>query len=297
MFLTIHREAVVDVKEPIQKFPLQDTVGESERSEPPVESAHGGQRPFDGQASVDDSDAPGIPLNRRIVPNWIRAIAARLLVDPKYRGLSLSETFSRVYRDAAWGKNPHFQYYSGDGSHDPRMVDPYISAVTHLLNGLEDGLIVVDIGCGDFNIGRQLRPFCSKYVACDVVPDLIRFHKLQAYAETVEFRVLDITTDDPPSGDVVVVRQVLQHLSNDQILMALPRFARFKHWIVTEHLPMDPDFIPNQDKPAGHGIRLGRANSGVVLSAPPFNIRPKREDVLCEQPEDGGIVRTIHYSM
>jgi len=88
----------------------------------------------------------------------------------------------------------------------------------------------------------------------------------------VDFRVLDITNDALPKADVAIIRQVLQHLSNEQILQALPRIlSAYKYVILTEHLPAREGFEPNVDKPAGPDIRLG-IDSGIVLRRPPFNI-------------------------
>ena len=36
---------------------------------------------------------------------------------------------------------------------------------------------VVDLGCGDFVIGSKLRKFCNKYIAVDIVDELINFNK------------------------------------------------------------------------------------------------------------------------
>ena len=92
-----------------------------------------------------------------------------------------------------------------------------------------------------------------------------------------------------------MIRQVLQHLGNHQVGAIVSKMARYSRWIVTEHLPARPDFKPNADKRHGHDIRLD-AGSGVVLTAAPFSVRPLTEQVLCEAPQYGGIVRTIAYS-
>lgn len=84
---------------------------------------------------------------------------------------------------------------------------------------------VVDLGCGDFKVGSQLRPWCGRYTACDVVPDLIAFNRTAFTQLDVDFRVLDMVEDPLPAGDVVFVRQVLQHLSNAAISKAIAKIA------------------------------------------------------------------------
>jgi hypothetical protein len=140
---------------------------------------------------------------------------------------------------------------------------------------------VVDLGCGDFHIGAQIRGLCGAYAACDIV----------------DFSVIDLTTDILPGGDIVFIRQVLQHLSNDQIIKALPRIAStYKYLILTEHLPAAKTFIANLDKPTGPDNRLGQ-NSGIVLTKPPFNLAVKEEKVICETMEGGGVIRTWLYRL
>ena len=159
---------------------------------------------------------------------------------------------------------------------------------------------MVDLGCGDFNVGSKYQEFCGNYVACDVVPSLIDFNKEKYKTSNVDFRVLDLAEDDLPKADVVFIRQVLQHLSNRHIQNAIPKIASsYKFLVLTEHLPDSNTFIPNRDKPAGPGVRPA-LNSGLVLTKPPFNLKVKSERVLCEVPEDsdyGGRLRTDLYHL
>jgi hypothetical protein len=52
------------------------------------------------------------------------------------------------------------------------------------------------------------------------------------------------------------------------------------------------------DERPGRNIRLDApeaGGSGVVLTAPPFNIRPLHEETLCQVPSLGGVIRTTAY--
>ena len=96
------------------------------------------------------------------------------------------------------------------------------------------------------------------------------------------------------------MRQVLQHVSNRDILNVVPKIASsYRYLVLTEHLPGSDDFVPNLDKAVGPGIRL-TSGSGIVLTAEPFNLRPRSERVLCELPDGGpygGRVRTNLYEL
>ena len=173
-----------------------------------------------------------------------------------------------------------------------------MTAVSEFLSGLDQKPNVVDLGCGDFNVGQQLRSFCNQYTACDVVPQLIEFNQNKFQDLAVDFRVLDFVTGELPPGDVVFIRQVLQHLSNDHIAQVVEKLAGQYRWLVlTESVPKGNSFIPNIDKPAGRNIRLDIAHSGIVLTAHPFNLQVKSQRKLCEIPEYNGCVRTILYEL
>ncbi|PWN06013.1 class I SAM-dependent methyltransferase [Rhodohalobacter mucosus] len=200
----------------------------------------------------------------------------------------------QIYEKNLWGgKNADF--YSGTGSHQTDLVEPYICAVSSFLGSFDDSLVVCDLGCGDFNVGRRLVKHAKKYIAADIVPGLIERNKRKFRADNLEFRCMDIAAEEWPSGDCVILRQVLQHLSNAEIQRIVNKLAVFRYVILTEHLP-EGDFIPNKDIISGQGTRL-KINSGVNLQVPPFDFRAKREKRLTAIPsrEDKGELVTILF--
>jgi len=202
--------------------------------------------------------------------------------------------FSRVYQENHWGRRWGRKFFSGPGSHDARVIDPYIQSLKQFLGEFPQLPDVVDLGCGDFHVGRRIRSSCQRYVACDVVPELIR-HNATAFArQRVEFLCINIIDDPLPAGEVAFVRQVLQHLTNSQIAQVIPKLQQYRCLVITEHLPSDPDFIPNLDHRYGSGIRVTRG-SGVVLTAPPFNLKACRELELCRIQCTDGVIRTNAY--
>lgn len=155
---------------------------------------------------------------------------------------------------------------------------------------------MVDLGCGDFSVGYQIRGLYRRYVACDVVPSLIAFNQ-DRYADlVVEFKPLDIAKDEFPRREIAFVRQVLQHLSNDQISGFIAKAPRvYKFLVVTEHLPSQQGFTHNIDKLTGPGTRMGH-ESGVVLTSPPFSLRAKNAKEICRVDSvDTGILVTTLY--
>jgi hypothetical protein len=104
------------------------------------------------------------------------------------------------------------------------------------------------------------------------------------------FVCLDIIEQQLPDGDVCLVRQVLQHLSNAEIKAILDKLNKYKYVFVTEHYPLGNDCLPNIDKPHGADIRL-YDNSAVFLDKEPFNI--SHIELVLNVPYDNwGTVRT-----
>jgi hypothetical protein len=203
----------------------------------------------------------------------------------------------QLYEKKLWGGNKA-DFYSGEGSHRPEIVNPYIAAVSSFLTSFETPLTVCDLGCGDFNVGKALVTHTKKYVAVDIVPSLIARNKETFKAPNLEFQCLDIATADLPLADCAILRQVLQHLSNAEIQSIVNKLAAYKYIILTEHLP-EGDFVPNKDIISGQGNRL-KVQSGVNILASPFNFKVREERQLSTvvlEDGKGVIVTTLLLSV
>ncbi|XAY06159.1 methyltransferase [Paraconexibacter sp. AEG42_29] len=208
--------------------------------------------------------------------------------------MSTSEVFQSIYAEGLWDDDAGGEITSGRGSREAAIVDPYVSAVREFVATLGDPPDVVDLGCGDFNVGARVRDTCGAYVACDVAPIVIERNRERFADLSVDFRVLDMIEEPLPAGDVVFIRQVLQHLSNAQIGTILPKLAQYDWAVITEHVPGDPDFVPNRDISPGPAIRTA-VRSGVVLEAPPFSLRPSEARALCVVQHPEGTIATTAY--
>ena len=209
------------------------------------------------------------------------------------------EVFSEIYREKKWGGTGPF--CSGSGSATDSIVGPYVATIGACLRAFgTEKPKVVDLGCGDFSVGSQLINDCSEYVGVDVVPELVQHLQESAGVGRVRFVCLDIVQDELPPGDVCLIRQVFQHLSNEQISRVLAKLDRYRTVFVTEHYPQDGSaVIPNLDKVHGSGIRLYDA-SGVYLDQPPFNVSPSAMTLILEVRGHGfggvfdpGVIRTF----
>lgn len=205
---------------------------------------------------------------------------------------STRDIMADIYANNKWGgRNRNF--YSGRGSHKKKIINPYIKIITELVQGLGPELTILDLGCGDFNVGKEIVPHAGDYIAIDVVEELIERNKKEYKNENLRFNCLNIVEDDLPEADCVLIRQVMQHLSNKDISKVAMKLSRYPHVIVTEHLPKG-EFTPNLDKPTGADIRLS-IGSGVILTKPPFNLKPKKESKLMEVNYWGGTIVSTYY--
>jgi SAM-dependent methyltransferase len=244
---------------------------------------------------------------RKVLPDGIVAQYYRSRIARnrrKNQTKSTAEVFSEIYQSGEWG-NSQDEYDSGAGSSEDRFIEPYCGLIKDFVGGLDrDDLTIVDLGCGDFRVGRSVLAACerhvSKYVAIDIVPTLIEHNQQHNQTDKVEFICQNIIDEDLPKGDVCFVRQVLQHLSNDQIQQILGKIAQsYRYAFITEHQPTDEaNVVPNLDKPHGGDIRLFDG-SGVYLGKPPFVLENCSIDVVLEIPShtfnaasDSGMIRT-----
>ena len=217
----------------------------------------------------------------------------------KYKNLTIGEIFNDIYHSKQWGKskNSEQSFYSGEGSSNPSITSRYIDSVNIFLNSFSSKPDVVDLGCGDFIVGSKIRSLCNSYIACDIVEPLIEYNKKKYQKLNVDFRTLDLTHDNLPPGDVVFIRQVLQHLSNIDIKKIIPKLAlNYNYLVLTEHLPIIENFTHNLDIHTGSWTRL-ICDSGVVLTSPPFNLEIEDEKIILKQRSYEGDITTTIYKL
>jgi len=214
--------------------------------------------------------------------------------------MSTEEVFTDIYKHNRWG-GADGTFYSGLGSHEDDVVSPYMTGMKQELDRMGAvSLTVVDLGCGDFSIGQTLSTSCGRYIGVDVVKPLIDYNLAKFGTDRISFVHANIVTDPLPEGDICLVRQVFQHLSNAQILAVLSKLEQYRSCFITEHHPSVSRLLrPNIDKPHGGGIRVSQ-RSGVYLDQPPFNIPRSKLRLLMELPGtslpgggDPGVIRTF----
>jgi SAM-dependent methyltransferase len=201
----------------------------------------------------------------------------------EYAVKEVEETFSEIYEKNVWGGRKG-EFYSGEGSTE-KYADAYAECVRKII--FEKRIRkVVDLGCGDFRVASKFITPEIEYVGIDVVPSLINHNQIKFGKEKIRFLCANIIDDELPEGELCLIRQVLQHLSNAEIRKILENVRKFRYLIVTEHFPHPTKkIVANLDIPHGPEMRL-HFDSAVILDEPPFGL----EDVkllLDSEAEEG----------
>ena len=217
------------------------------------------------------------PVRRRLVaalPLSARRYLSAVRVRRRLRRLgrmSRADAFDEIYTSGGWADNSEGP--SGTGSYGP-FADHFVEFVSNLI--ADHAVVsVLDIGTGDFHIGRQLCSKVDRYVAADVSQVVLdRNRSLFGHLREVDFIQLDACVDPLPAADLVLVRQVLQHLSNFEVeeLLRNVEGSSCRLALIVEHHPAPQGLIaPNLDLPAHGPLVRTRWHSGVFLEEPPFS--------------------------
>lgn len=115
--------------------------------------------------------------------------------------------FTDIYDRKLWGEG------SGGGS-SPEASAPYVDAVNRLIAELKPATIL-DLGCGDGWVASRFKLGGARYIGVDVVDSVIE--GCQQRHVWGEFRCLDILEDPLPAADLVLCKEVTQHLCDADV--------------------------------------------------------------------------------
>ena len=142
---------------------------------------------------------------------------------------SNSEIFSKIYQENSWGDGVRFPK-SGSGS-DPLNAQPYVDFVKRVVQDFHVKT-VVDVGHGDWVMWADYRFEGVDYLGLDVAVGLSEANRNKFGRKNIQFRHFDISQDVLPSAEMVICKDVLQHLPNDQVLIFLTQLSNFKFVVI-----------------------------------------------------------------
>jgi SAM-dependent methyltransferase len=155
--------------------------------------------------------------------------------------LPLRDTFERVYRENAWDRG------SGPGSSTANTIE-YRAFVSRFIEA-NDVRSVTDLGCGDWQFSRFLDWTGLQYRGLDVVPEVVERNRAHFGQAHVRFEVF-ASLNSLPGGDLLLAKEVLQHLPNAAIAEYLSAIrAKYRFALLTDSI--EPADRVNCDIEAG----------------------------------------------
>lgn len=180
------------------------------------------------------------------------------------------DRFTQIYRDHAWSGRSR----SGPGS-DPENASMYLGILQRLLGEQTFRIrAVLDIGCGDWSLGMEICWDGIQYVGMDIVPELIDTLNAKYSSRNVKFLQGDLANDEIPPADLVIVKDVLQHLSNRSVQTFLRKLPRFRFALITNdarrrrRMPWPLRFLKQNMVRANCDIQDGGSRPLQLLRAP-----------------------------
>jgi 2-polyprenyl-3-methyl-5-hydroxy-6-metoxy-1,4-benzoquinol methylase len=127
--------------------------------------------------------------------------------------MSNAEVFSKIYKEDLWHGG------SGAGS-KLENVKEYVDILQKYIDKPEVKT-VLDLGCGDWQFSKFLDLSSVSYLGVDVVESVIESNSTSHSASNIKFISRDITTYEVPKADLIICKDVLQHLCNKDVVTIL----------------------------------------------------------------------------
>lgn len=132
----------------------------------------------------------------------------------------MEDIFTNIYENNIWGDNKtnHYSGSSGGGS-NLKFNEKYIKILKNIIKEYKINTIV-DLGCGDFKIGRLIYDDINVlYTGYDTYKKIIDYHITQYPEPKYTFKHLDFYTnkDSIVEGDMCILKDVLQHWTINEI--------------------------------------------------------------------------------
>ncbi len=168
----------------------------------------------------------------------------------------MKEAFEAIYADNRWG------FGSGEGSL-PIHNGAYIETIQAFVREHRIQK-VVDLGCGDWQFSKLIDWSGVEYHGFDIADSVISRNREAFGADNINFHYFGGDFGELPDADLLLVKDVLQHWSNDTVARFLPIANRFRYSIITNCVnPKGP--TENKDIEDGEFRRLD-------IRLPPFNV-------------------------
>jgi hypothetical protein len=133
----------------------------------------------------------------------------------------MDKIFTNIYENRLWGNNNAKEYNgsSGEGSSVEYNINTYVPFLRKFITDNEIKT-VIDLGCGDFRIGKLLYDDTDiSYTGYDAYEKIIQYNSTQHLLSKYSFIHLDFLNNKEKiiNGDVCILKDVIQHWSLNNI--------------------------------------------------------------------------------
>jgi SAM-dependent methyltransferase len=164
--------------------------------------------------------------------------------------------FDKIYDGNVWG------FGSGHGSL-PSVTKGYRSFIENFLASHKIKS-VLDYGCGDWQFSRFINWSGTHYTGVDVAKKVVEDNNQKFASDNVTFRAIEPSASEIPAADLLITKDVLQHLTRDEIASFTKNILpRYKYALITNCV------LPVQE--VNRDIRTGEFRP-LDLRKPPFNL-------------------------
>jgi 2-polyprenyl-3-methyl-5-hydroxy-6-metoxy-1,4-benzoquinol methylase len=136
----------------------------------------------------------------------------------------MEDKFNNIYKKNIWGGG------SGTGSklsHDNKW---YLSFIKDIIKDKEIKTIL-DIGCGDWEIMKNFSYDGLKYDGIDIVKSVIDAN--ESYVKpNIHFYHKNILNEDINNYDLIIIKDVLQHLEDNDIIKIMDKLMKKGSYIL-----------------------------------------------------------------
>ena len=137
--------------------------------------------------------------------------------------MSNKEVFDDIYINSTWG------YKSGPGS-DPFAARTWIDIVNFFIE-LKDVKSILEVGCGDWRVGSNYKLDGVLYAGIDASSVIIE--ELQQYeTDNIQFINADAETFEFPHVDMILCKDVLQHLPNESVFTIMKKIMSHSRYVL-----------------------------------------------------------------
>lgn len=156
----------------------------------------------------------------------------------------IEAVFSKIYADGSWGRG------SGPGS-NPDVLADYRAFLERIIR-LNNIRTVVDVGCGDWQFSRFVNFGQAQYLGLDLVDSVVSANNAAYGSDRIEFKRAPADPHDIPAGDLIIMKDVLQHLPNEQIMTYREIIkTKFRYALITNSRrkgddPVNIDIAPGE---------------------------------------------------